>query len=162
MQKLLFLNFLIIALIFSACKSKEKEVETVEEMPTVITEPVYLTKAEFSTRIHNFEESHNKWIFLGERPCVINFTAGWCPPCKELTPFYAEMAEKYAGKIDFYKIDIDEEKDFGIFRSRGIPLILFCSMNSDTVSQLGWAMEGFGDVKESKAEFIRNVEELLK
>lgn len=45
-------------------------------------------------------------------PVVINFWASWCIPCKEEAPDLAAAAEKYAGRVAFVGIDIqDFEQD---------------------------------------------------
>ena len=138
MKKLLFLILLSISLIFSACKSKDKNVDNDVEITPANNEPICLTKSDFLTKVHNFEQSPDKWNFLGEKPCIIFFTKTGCPPCEKLAPYYKELVEKYARKIDFYKVDIDKET---FFYAGAVPKLLFCAKNSDTVSQLGWVVD---------------------
>ena len=47
-------------------------------------------------------------VIGSDEPCVIDFTATWCPPCQAIAPKFEAMAEdeKYKG-IKFYKIDVD-------------------------------------------------------
>jgi thiol-disulfide isomerase/thioredoxin len=42
---------------------------------------------------------------------VVEFWATWCGPCKAAMPHLSEMAKKYAGKVDFYGIDVREQGD---------------------------------------------------
>lgn len=42
-------------------------------------------------------------------PEVIDFYATWCGPCKALAPIMEKMEKKYAGKIRFKKVDIDQD-----------------------------------------------------
>lgn len=44
------------------------------------------------------------------RPYVIKAYADWCGPCRYYTPIFHEASEKFAGEIDFYMINIDNEK----------------------------------------------------
>ena len=72
---------------------------------------VHLTKADFLTRVANYEANPNEWKFLGERPALIDFYATWCGPCKMLAPVLDELADEYAGQVDIYKVNADSGKD---------------------------------------------------
>eukprot|EP00249_Psilotum_nudum_P007710 c20768_g1_i1 orf=287-634(+) len=41
---------------------------------------------------------------------VVDFTASWCGPCKIMSPFFAELSEKYPQLI-YLKVDVDELAD---------------------------------------------------
>ncbi|GCA63148.1 thioredoxin [Kipferlia bialata] len=43
-----------------------------------------------------------------EKLLVIDFFATWCPPCKAIAPFFAQLAETHGGKVDFIKVDVDQ------------------------------------------------------
>ena len=50
----------------------------------------------------------------------------WCGPCKSLAPIYDELSTEYDGKIDFYKINTEQEQELSAaFGIRSIPTILF-------------------------------------
>mmetsp|Transcript_19122 Transcript_19122/g.28202 ORF Transcript_19122/g.28202 Transcript_19122/m.28202 type:complete len:133 (+) Transcript_19122:27-425(+) len=52
------------------------------------------------------DEDYNK---LSKNKSVVYFTAVWCPPCRRIAPIFNELAEENKS-INFYKIDIDENK----------------------------------------------------
>lgn len=88
-----------------------------------------LNKADFLNKVANYETSPSEWKFLGERPAIIDFYATWCGPCKMLSPVLEELAAEYAGKIDIYKINVEEEEErAGVFGVRSVPTLLFVPM----------------------------------
>ncbi len=89
-----------------------------------------LTKEVFKEKVFNFE-NNKEWKFEGDKPCIIDFYADWCAPCRALTPVMEELSEEYAGKVDIYKIDTEKEQELaGMFGIRSIPSILFVPMGA--------------------------------
>ena len=41
-------------------------------------------------------------------PVVVDFYTDWCPPCRNMTPLLAEMAEEYKGAFFLAKINTDK------------------------------------------------------
>lgn len=90
---------------------------------------VHLTKPDFLKKVANYEVNPEEWKFLGERPALIDFYASWCGPCKALAPILEEVSDEYEGKVDIYKIDIDEEPELAsIFGIRSVPTLIFSPM----------------------------------
>lgn len=40
---------------------------------------------------------------------VLDFWAEWCPPCKVMDPTVQELGKELAGKVEFVKINVDEQ-----------------------------------------------------
>ena len=64
----------------------------------------HLTIDTFKEKVFNFEQSKD-WKFEGEIPCIIDFYADWCAPCKTVAPILEELSEEYDGKLNVYKIN---------------------------------------------------------
>ena len=92
---------------------------------------IHLTKAEFLSKVANFEANPTEWKYLGDKPCIIDFYAAWCGPCKVVAPILEDLAKEYEGQIYIYKVDTEAEQELaGAFGIRSIPSILFCPMNA--------------------------------
>lgn len=93
---------------------------------------INLTRAEFLEKVANFEETPDKWVYLGDKPAIIDFYADWCGPCKMIAPILEELAAEYEGQIYIYKIDTEAEQQLaGEFGIRSIPTILFVPMGEE-------------------------------
>lgn len=89
----------------------------------------HLNKQTFLSKVYDYENKQ-EWEFAGERPCIIDFYADWCAPCRAVAPVLEELAAEYDGKIDIYKIDTEAEQELAsVFGIRSIPSILFVPMN---------------------------------
>lgn len=85
----------------------------------------HLTKDEFKKKVFDFEQNE-EWNFNGELPCIIDFYADWCAPCKMVAPILEDISEEYQGKINVYKVNTEEEQAIAsVFGIRSIPSILF-------------------------------------
>lgn len=84
-----------------------------------------LTKDDFLKKVFNYEVNQ-EWKFEGSKPCIIDFYADWCGPCKMVAPILDELSTEYEGKVDIYKIDTEAEQELAAaFGIRSIPSILF-------------------------------------
>ena len=97
-----------------------------------------LTASDFRKKIMDYESHPDEWVFAGSRPAIIDFYTTWCGPCKMMAPMVESLAGKYAGKIDFYKVDIDQEPELAsIFGIRSIPTFLFIPLRGNPTMQMG-------------------------
>lgn len=114
---------------------------------------INLTKGGFERRIANLETLQNRWEFLGERPALIDFYAPWCGPCKMLSPILEELSDEYAGRIDIYKVNVDDEQELAsIFGIRSVPTLIFVPMQ-------GAPQKASGAL--TKQQMVRAFEDLL-
>lgn len=98
----------------------------------------HLTKETFLEKVWNFEKSPNEFKYLGDKPCIIDFYANWCGPCRKIAPFMDEFSIKYADKVHVYKVNVDQQKELAaLFQTKSIPLVVFIPMKGQAVSTLG-------------------------
>jgi thioredoxin 1 len=84
-----------------------------------------LTKEAFKEKIFDYEKN-NEWNYKGTLPAIIDFYADWCGPCKMVAPVLAELSDEYAGRVNIYKVNTDQEPELsGAFGIQSVPSLLF-------------------------------------
>ena len=120
-------------------------------METIDKRVVFLTTNEFKEKVFNYD-LNKEWKYEGELPAIIDFYADWCGPCKMVAPVLEELAREYAGKINIYKVNTEEEQELSaMFGIRSIPTLLFVPINEKPQAAMG-ALS-----KPSFVEAIKNV-----
>ncbi|MCK5052393.1 MAG: thioredoxin [Candidatus Cloacimonetes bacterium] len=113
----------------------------------------HLTKETFQKKVFNYEASKD-WKFEGDKPCIIDFYADWCGPCKQVAPVLEELAKEYEGKVDIYKIDTEDQQELAAaFGIRSIPSILFCPKDEKPQISMGAL---------PKDSFVKAIKDVLK
>lgn len=96
-----------------------------------------LTKESFIEKVSEFQQYPNDWKFKGDKPCLVDFHAPWCIYCKALAPILDQLAIEYEGKLDIYKVDVDQEPELEkAFNIRTIPQVLLCPVNGKPTMKL--------------------------
>lgn len=132
MRKYLFI--FISALMLTSCgngtadkdRKNEKGEDTAEKV--VSAKPSALDEVAFRQKVFDYE-NEKEFKFLGDKPCVIDFYADWCAPCRRLSPILEEIAKEYDGKLNVYKINTDHNQNVSAyFNVTSIPAVLLCPM----------------------------------
>jgi len=97
----------------------------------------HLTKETFKSKVFNYEVN-KEWKFEGKKPCIIDFYADWCGPCKMVAPVLEELAKDFKDKMDVYKVNTEEEQELAsIFGIRSIPSFLFVPVDGKPQMAMG-------------------------
>lgn len=81
-----------------------------------------MSDAVTSVTVDTFE----KVVMQSPNLIMVDFWATWCGPCKIVAPVVEELAQEYAGKVSFAKVNTDENPDISSrFNIRGIPTLIF-------------------------------------
>ena len=97
----------------------------------------HLTTASFKEKVFNYDAS-KEWKFAGDKPCLVDFYADWCGPCKTVAPILEELSKEYEGKLVIYKVDTDIESELSsVFGIQSIPTILFIGADGEPIMQPG-------------------------
>jgi len=70
----------------------------------------------------NFEQV----VLKADKPVMVDFTAGWCPPCKRLHPVIEKIAQDYNGRAVVAQLDVDNAQRTAMkFRVMSVPTVMF-------------------------------------
>ena len=111
-----------------------QDVTVVEENTLVKT----LDYKNFVKKVWDIETYPDSFAYKGKLPCMIDFYADWCGPCKRVAPIMENIAQEYEGKITVYKVNVDQEQKLPlIFKVKNIPTVFFLPKEGQPLSQVG-------------------------
>lgn len=74
-----------------------------------------------------------------DKPMLIAFQAGWCPPCRALTPNLEALAYEAGDRVSIVRVDIDQAplaaQAFGI---RTVPTLVLFDPEKSLGARIGW------------------------
>ena len=72
------------------------------------------------------DDNFQSEVMESDQPVLVDFSAEWCGPCKQLAPLVEELAKDYDGRLKVAKIDVEESQKtamkYGIL---SVPTLLF-------------------------------------
>lgn len=97
----------------------------------------HLTKETFKEKVFDFE-NNKEWNYAGTKPCLIDFYADWCGPCKMVAPLLDELQEEYGDSLVIYKVNTEEQQELaGMFGVQSIPSLLFVPTDGQPQMAMG-------------------------
>lgn len=149
MRTLKDLFLVSVVLLLVSCSLSAQSDKNKTESAAAQGEVVALTKADFLTKVYNYEKNPQEWVYEGSRPCIVDFYADWCGPCKRVAPVLKELAKEYKNDIIIYKINVDSEEELAkAFGVQSIPTLLFIPMKGKPQAARGVL---------SKEDFVRQI-----
>ena len=89
-----------------------------------------------NTTDSDFEEK----VLKAGTPSLVDFWAPWCGPCKLAEPVLEELSEQYSGKVNIYKLNVDENPQFTQkFSVMSIPTTILFKGGVEIGRQIGFA-----------------------
>lgn len=135
MKKVVLLSVLLASGCFLSCRGHVKADEVVNEENIEMAPNEVDQEPMFKVVDGMIKPEH-------DRPMIVDFSATWCPPCRQLKPIFEKLAKDFRGRIDFVTIDVDENPQLAqAYGVQSIPMMVF--INKD--GQIQNTMVGFHD-----------------
>jgi thioredoxin 1 len=87
---------------------------------------------------HVSDTSFRDEVLESPIPVLVDYWAEWCGPCKMIAPALDESAEKYAGRLDIAKVNVDENQLVASrYHVRGIPTLMLFKNGEVVATKIG-------------------------
>lgn len=83
------------------------------------------------------KQSDNSKSNASDKLVLIDFYATWCGPCKAMAPVMEKMEEKYGDRIEFRKVDVDQNEELALkYKVESIPNIVILSPDDEVLENI--------------------------
>ena len=89
------------------------------------------------------DATFDEQVLNSDQPVLVDFSAAWCGPCKQLTPIIDELAGEYDGKAKVGKVDVDQSAGVaGKYNILSVPTVLFFNGGEKVETMVGLHPKG--------------------
>ncbi|WP_437777661.1 thioredoxin [Sorangium sp. So ce315] len=92
-----------------------------------------------SQNVHTFTlENFESEVLQSPIPVLVDFTATWCGPCRQLAPLVEKLADAFQGKVKVGKLDIDAAPAIATkYGVRSVPTCILFKGGVNAKQQIG-------------------------
>lgn len=84
------------------------------------------------------DKNFNEMVLESDKPVLVDFWASWCPPCKMTEPIIKEVAQDLEGKIEVFKINVDQNpQSRAKFNIMGVPAFVLFKDGKELIRKVG-------------------------
>ena len=143
-MKRIFISILSVLLLTSCGGSKKDKKENKQEevvQEAVVNDNSFVKSIDYKYFVKNIwdiEKYPDSFAYQAKLPCMIDFYADWCGPCRKVAPIMEEIAQEYEGRLLVYKVNTDNEPKLStVFKVRNIPTVFFLPKEGQPLMQVG-------------------------
>ncbi len=84
------------------------------------------------------DENFENEVLKSDKPCLVDFYADWCGPCKMMSPIIEEIADELGEKVKVGKVNSDENIELAQkYQIMSIPTIMIIKNGEITKTFVG-------------------------